>query len=134
MIRFVLCPLLIAASVSASGGGEREFPPGEIMVEGAGRLPAAAHVRRTHLLGAIEIYSITVYVDGSVLDMARIASPDVAKVLRVEVSFEGDPGRPLPFDWRRELVPAVEAAATAHLRGIFAPVRQGVSCTIEILS
>ena len=116
-IRFAAYQLLIVLCMSASLRAEDEFPPSELMVEGAGRLPTAAHARRTHLLGAIEIYSIAVYVDASTLDLARLASPDVAKALRIEIAFEEDPRRPFPFDWRRELVPTLEAAGTAHLRG-----------------
>ena len=131
MIRFAAYTLLIVLCVSASLRAEGEFPPSELMVEGAGRLPTAAHARRTHLLSAIEIYSIAVYVDGSMLDLARLASPDVAKALRIEIAFEEDPRRPFPFDWRRELVPTVDAAGTAHLVGSFAPLRRGDVISIE---
>lgn len=131
MIRFAAYPLLIVLCVSALLRAEGECPPSELMVEGAGRLPTAAHARRTHLLGAIEIYSIAVYADGSMLDLARLASPDVAKALRIEIAFEEDPRQPFPFDWRRELVPTVDAAGTAHLRGSFAPLRRGDVISLE---
>lgn len=62
---------------------------------------------------------------------ARLASADVAKALRIDVTYDDDLRRRVVLDWRRELVPPLEPQAVAHLRGSFAPLRQGDVVQIE---
>jgi hypothetical protein len=107
-------------------------PPGEVALDGQGTVPLAGHGRRTHLLDSVELYGVAVYVEGS-LDRARLSLPDVVKVLRIDVRYTEDLRRPIQFDWRRELVPTVDAAGTAHLRGAFAPLQRGDVVQIEFV-
>ena len=52
-------------------------------------------------------------------------------MLRIDVTYREDVLRPMALDWRRELVPPLEAAGVAHLRGVFAPLQYGDSVQIE---
>ena len=112
--------------MSARQGG----PPEQIVLETTGRLRLAAHARRTHLLGAVDLYTVAIYAAGAV-DRDRLASADVAKALRIDVTHREDVRRPVAFDWRRELIPRLEAAGEAHLRGVFAPLQLGDVVQVE---
>jgi hypothetical protein len=105
-------------------------PASEVALDRQGTVPLAAHARRTHLLDTLELYGLAVYVDGA-LDRARLSLPDVVKVLRIDVRYTEDLRRPIQFDWRRELVPTLDAAATAHMPGTFAPLQRGDIVQIE---
>ena len=83
------------------------------------------------MLGLVEVYTLAVYVDGSTLDPSRLISPDAPKALRIEVRYTGDLQRRVPVDWTRELIPVLDPAATAHLRGTFAPLREQDVVLIE---
>jgi hypothetical protein len=85
---------------------------------------------RTHLLGTLDLYTVAIYSAGS-SDYARLAAADAAKALRIEVTYQDDLRRPLPVDWRGELVPRLEPQAVAHLRGSFAALRPGDIVQIE---
>jgi hypothetical protein len=52
-------------------------------------------------------------------------SPQTAKALRIEITYENDLRRRVAIDWRRELIPPLEASAIAQLRGTFAPLQHG---------
>lgn len=104
--------------------------PAEVAVNGAGSLPLAAHAGRSYLLGTVDVYDLGIYVAGP-LSGARLASPDVAKALRIEVTYVEDLHRSMPLDWRREFEPILEPAGTAHLRGTFAPLQHGDVVQIE---
>ena len=112
------------AILSAAPAAAQGAPP-SLSVDGAGILPLAAQARRTHLAGSIELYSVAVYLEGSLRDTAVIASRSVAKALRIEVTYKPDLQRPMPLDWQRELIPALEPNAVAELRRIIAPLRYG---------
>jgi hypothetical protein len=101
------------------------------MAQGSTVLSRAGHATRVHLLGSVEIYSLGLYLEGSTVDRARLRSPDVSKALRIDVRYTEDLHRRVPFDWRRELVPTLEPAASTHLRGTFAPLREGDVVVIE---
>ena len=58
-------------------------------------------------------------------------SPDVAKALRIEITYEEDFRRQLTIDWQRELVPPLNLAAIEHLRQTFAPLKRGDVVQIE---
>ncbi len=131
MFRTVVCAVAVATSLSGSARAEPLNHPPAVTPDGASPLPLAAEAARVHLLGAVEMYTLALYVEGPALDRQVLASPDVAKALRIEITYEEDLRRRLPFDWRRELVPRLEPAATTHLRGSFAPVRDGDVVLIE---
>ena len=120
--------LIVSATVSLRARQVR--PPEQITVGSSEPLRLWAHARRTHLLGTVDVYTVALYGGGAV-DYQRLASIDVAKALRIEVTYEDDLRRHLSIDWRRELVPPLEPQAVAHLRGSFAPLRQGDVLQIE---
>jgi hypothetical protein len=82
-----------------------------------------------HLAGLEDLYKIALYATPP-FDQSQLLSPDVAKALRIEVTYERDWRRPA-VDWFRELVPRLEPAAVAHLLGVFAPLRRGDIVLIE---
>ena len=88
-----------------------------------------AQTSRNQLLGLIQIYNVALYLDGPV-DRARLASPQSAKALRIEVTH-GNDDRRLPVEWWRELIPKLEAQAVAHLMGTFGGLRSGDVVQIE---
>ena len=91
----------------------------------------AAQATRWDLLGAVELYTIALYTDQGAVSRDILASPDVAKALRIQVSYEEDLRRRLALDWRRELLPRLESAATAHIQGSFAPIQHGDVVIVE---
>jgi hypothetical protein len=99
--------------------------PLTIRLDGAASVQKAAESRRVHLLGIVELYSLAVYVDGSLVDRTRLASSDVPKALRIAVSYQEDLRRHIALDWRRELVPQIDRPAAAHLHSTFAPLTRG---------
>jgi hypothetical protein len=121
--------LLIASP--ALSAAQSVLQPPTVTLDGAGAIARAGQARRVHLLGAVDLYSIAMYVDGPLFDRAQLISPDVAKVLRIVVTYKEDLHRRVAFDWRRELIPRLDPAATAHLWGTFAPLRDGDVVLIE---
>jgi Chalcone isomerase-like len=101
------------------------------MAIGSVSVPMAAQARRTHLIGAQDLYLVTIYKHGAIGDTVRLASPEAPKALRIDVGYEDDLSSRTPLDWRRELVPLLDPAATAHLRGSFAPLRRGDVVVVE---
>lgn len=122
------CALIVGATASV---GAREIRPPEQITTGGGeplRLWGWAH--RTHLLGTLDLYTVALYSPGGG-DYARLAAVDLAKALRIEVTYQDDLRRRVAIDWRRELVPRLEPQAVAHLLGSFAPLRRGDVVQIE---
>jgi hypothetical protein len=131
----MLRPLLVSWSLAVLSAAvplqaQRGSPPAEVAVNGAGALPLAAHASRSYLLGTVDVYDLGVYVAGA-MSRAHLSSPDVAKALRIEVTYVEDLHRSMPIDWRREFEPILEPAGTAHLRGTFAPLQHGDVVQIE---
>ena len=122
-----LCSLMLIASAMRASAQ----PPASVAVDGVLAIPLAGHAHRVHLLGTIDLYTIAMYVNGSLRDDAQLSSPQVAKAIRIEVTYEDDLHRKIAVDWRNELVPRLEAPAVAHLRGAFAPIRRGDVVLIE---
>lgn len=60
-----------------------------------------------------------------------LVSPEIDKALRIQVLYREDLRRRLAIDWRRELVPSLEAAATAHIRAAFLPLRHADVVIVE---
>jgi hypothetical protein len=105
--------------------------PASIDPEPGLTLPVAGRAERLHLLGLLEIYSVALYSKVAARDVARLASPDVAKALRIEIEYEEDFRRQLTIDWQRELIPPLNHAAIEHLRQTFAPLKRGAVVLIE---
>lgn len=125
-----LWAVVIAAFVPLAAHAQPNEHPSSLAAEGS-TLSRVGQATRVHLLGAVELYSLALYVEGSTLDRARLVSPEVAKALRIEVRYEEDLRRRLAVDWRRELIPRLEADATEHLGGTFASLREGHFVLIE---
>jgi hypothetical protein len=123
-----LLALVLAAGISASTATSSE-PPASLTLDGGAPLARAGQVSRNHLLGLIQIYNVALYFDGPV-DRARLASPQSAKALRIEMTH-GNDDRRLPVEWWRELIPKLEAQAVAHLMGTFAGLRSGDVVQVE---
>jgi hypothetical protein len=119
--------LFMVPSLRAEGG---ELPA-TLSVEGKGPLTLASQAARRDLLGAVELYTIALYTDRGAVSREILASPDVAKALRIQVSYEEDLRRKLVIDWRRELVPRLDSAATAHIQGSIAPIQHGDTVIVE---
>jgi hypothetical protein len=105
--------------------------PSSINPEPGTTLPKAGEAERFHLLGLLEIYSVALYSTVPAHDVARLASPDVAKALRIEIEYEEDFRRQLTIDWQRELIPPLNHTAIEHLRQTFAPLKRGAVVLID---
>lgn len=105
--------------------------PRTLTPEGGTALSLAGHAARLYLLGQVEIYDMALYVESAPADLAHLRSDATSKAVRVEVRYEDDLRRPLPIDWRRELVPQLEAAGAAHLRATAGTLRHGDVMLIE---
>jgi hypothetical protein len=122
---------LLAARQLASPATESLLHPPTVTPEGAGPIARAGQARRVHLLGTVDLYSLAMYADGPLFDRAQLISPDVAKVLRIVVTYREDLHRRGALDWRRELIPPLDSAATVHLRAAFASLRNGDVVLVE---
>jgi hypothetical protein len=121
---------LLALLLPTAATNARELrSPEQITVEGV-PLRRTAQAHRTHLLGSLDLYTISLYSDGQI-ESQRLASADVAKALRIDVTCTDEARMRVGFDWRRELVPRLEPRAVAHLLGSFAPLRHGDVVQIE---
>ena len=127
---FVVIALIVSAT--ASLGARENRPPEHLTVGEREPLRLRGHALRTHLLGTVGLYTVALYSDGAG-DHARLASADVPKALRIEVTYEDDLRRRVAIDWQRELVPSLEPQAVAHLRGSFAPLRRDDVVLVEYL-
>jgi hypothetical protein len=123
-------PALISTVLLLSAPGLQH--PAAVTPEGASAaVPLAAQARRVHLLGAVEIYSVALYVDVPLSERARLIATDVPKALRIEIAYEEETRPRVTFDWRRELVPSLETPAATTLRGAFAGLKRGDTISVE---
>ena len=100
-------------------------------LHGPGSPQLVAQATRAHQLGSITLYTIALYVQPP-SSRAEMLSSDVAKALRIEVTYQPDLRRPPLIDWQRELIPTLlTPAAVAHLRGTFAALKRGDVVLIE---
>ena len=99
--------------------------PASLELDGSVSVRLAAQARRAHLVGAVDLYRVAVYANVPLRDGAALSSSDEPKAIRVDVIYKPDLHRPLPIDWQRELIPGLDAGATAELRRIFMPLRGG---------
>ena len=133
MRKFILCvACVVALSVSLSSQGADAGQPPSLNLPGPVTIPMIAQASRAHLLGAIRLYTIAIYANGP-FDPVEMVSPDIAKALRIEVTYEEDLRQRTKLDWHGELVPRLEPAAAAHLRGSFAALKQGDVVIVEFL-
>ena len=123
--------VVITSILAVSGRAQASTHPPTIILDGTSSLPLAGEAARVHLLGLVEIYSLAIYVEGSVRDRTLLASPEVPKILRIEIQYADDLRRQLQIDWRRELVPELTPAGTAHLQRAFAALRHGDVISVE---
>lgn len=130
MFQRLVGALVITTGLVVSLPAQSAAHPQSITPEGGSALPLAGEATRTHLLGLTDLYSLALYVAGST-SRQHLLSPDVPKVLRIQIIYEEDPRNRIGIDWRAELVPRLESAATAHLRGTFAPLRGGDVVLVE---
>jgi hypothetical protein len=130
-MNLVSAAAVISALLLLPAGAQSPEHPPSVTPEGGAPVRKATEAARVDLLGAREFYTLAVYVNGSPADSASLRSPDVPKALRIAVTFKEDLSRRVPLDWRRELVPALDAQGSAHLRGTFAPLRYGDVVLIE---
>ena len=122
--------LILAVVFTTAAPNARELRlPEQITVEGVS-LRRTAQAHRTHLLGSLDLYAISLYSDGPI-EPQRLASTDVAKALRIDVTCTDETRIRVGFDWQRELVPRLEPRAVTHLLGSFAPLRHGDAVQIE---
>lgn len=129
MKRTGIALVLAAAAIAGARAQTVESPPA-ITPDGGTALPLAGQAAREYLLGAVELYIVGLYAEGG-FDPSRLASADVPKVLRIAVQYKDDLRRRVSLDWRRELVPVLEPAAAAHIRGAFAPLQHGDVVLVE---
>ena len=110
---------------------ERGQVPATLSVEVRSPLMLASQATRRDLLGAVELYTIALYTAEGTVSRETLTSPDVPKALRIQVSYEETLRRKLALDWRRELVPRLEPAATAHIQNSFASIQHGDTIIVE---
>lgn len=126
---FVLsCVLSWSVAVLPASAQNLEQPP-TLSVNRSATLPRAAEASRFDLIGTVPLYSVAVYAER--LDRAQLASPDVAKALRIVVTFKEDLRRTIRVDWRRELIPRLEPSGQTALQGLIAPLQQGDTILVE---
>ena len=111
-------------------GAQTTNHPANLLPEGGTPLPLVGQAERVHLLGTRRLYGVAVYAAPPIGD-SRLASPDVAKAIRVEITYENDLRRQVTIDWRRELIPPLDGRAIVQLRGTFAALQQGDVVLIE---
>ena len=131
MPRTLLSAVLIASALHLQVDTQSVEHPATLLTENNVSLPRAGQAARARLLGQQPIYSVAVYVAGSLSDRDHLASPDVPKILRIATTEEEDLYRRVVLDWRQELVPPLEPAEATHLRGAFASLRGGDLVVVE---
>ena len=128
--RFLAVALLFAvAPITAAA----EQPP-SLTPDGGRALPLAARASRGHLLGQIELYTLAIYAETPPSDRTNLSSPDASKALRIELTYQDDLRRRIAVDWRRELVPQLEATAATLLRGTFGGLKHGDVVLVEYVA
>lgn len=123
--------LVVVLAVCTGVPSARAQQPDTITPDDGLHLPRIAQADRSHLLGSLEMYSLALYADPANHAVERLASADVPKALRIQIRYREDLRRTAAIDWRRELLPTLNPQATAHLRGTFAPLREGDVVLVE---
>ena len=131
MFRMLVSAILIVSTAQLSAIGQLSDHPETLLTENNVSLPRAGQAVRARLLGEQPLYSVAVYVDGRLADRDHLSDPDVPKALRIAITYQDDLYRRFALDWRPELVPQLEPPEATHLRGSFAPLRQGDVVLVE---
>jgi hypothetical protein len=126
-----LLSLIFVACLTSWSAAQADEPPANLTVDGRAPLMMAAQAARSDFLGAVQLYTIAIYTDGGSLSRELLVSPDTAKAIRIQVSYQDDLRRKVAIDWRRELLPRLEAGVAAHIQGSFAPIQYGDTVIIE---
>jgi hypothetical protein len=129
MAHYLLSLLLVVTGATAPAQDARQPP--ETMALGTSSLSLVAKARRTHLLDAVDLYGVAIYVPDHEPLRPALLDPHVAKVLRVEVHAADDLTQRSTIDWRSELIPRLNAAGTAHLRNAVGALRRGDLLLVE---
>src|SRR5688572_5558609 len=80
----------VFAAMTSPASAQTAQNPASVSVDVGATLPRAAQATRVHLLGLLDLYNIALYAAGPAGDLQRLASPDVAKALRIEITYEED--------------------------------------------
>ena len=123
-------PLVLAIFVAST---QTVRHPATLSPDGATQLPLMGQAERVHLLGARRLYGVAVYAEAPIHD-ARLVSPETAKIIRIEITYENDLRRQVTIDWRRELIPPLDGRAIVQLRGTFGALQRGDVVVIEYTS
>lgn len=129
-MRTLGCAILLLAWLPSGSTAQTPLHPSSLDVNGA-PLEKIGEAVRSFLLGQEEAYGVALYVDGSSVDVARLASADTPKALRLVVRQKDEIRPRIALDWKRELLPRVEPGVATHLQGTFAPLRHGDVVLIE---
>jgi hypothetical protein len=124
---FVLAVAVMARPTQTQG--QTLDHPRTLNANGTAAIAKVSEASRVALLGTVPLYSVAIYADR--LDRAQLASPDVAKALRILITFKPDLRRSFPVDWRRELVPNLEPAGRTTFLGLITPLQQGDHILVE---
>jgi hypothetical protein len=131
MLRTAGLLLTIVSMFAPRAQAQPSAHPSTVAPDGAAPILKAAEATRGHLLGVVDLYSVAIYAEGPVRDRARLVSTNAAKAVRIAVLYDDDLKRRLTLDWRRELLPPLEMAAMAQLRGAFAGLKRGDAVVVE---
>jgi hypothetical protein len=98
MLRTLIAVLILAAALELPARAQTVEHPATVTFDGARLVPKAGETSRVHLLGVVELYSLAVYVDGSIRDRQHVVSPDVPKALRIAITYKDDLSRRITLD------------------------------------
>jgi hypothetical protein len=129
MTRILISLLFFVTVASAAPQDEQQPPPA--MALGNTSLSLAAQARRAHLLGAVDLYDIAIYLPDNVPLRLALLDSDVPKALRLQVHAADDLPHRLTLDWRSELIPRLNAAGSTHLRNAVGSLRRGDLFVVE---
>jgi Chalcone isomerase-like len=130
IMKSIVSGLCLIVLTAAAASAQASAPP-TLSLEGAGPVPLAGRADRADRLGTVGLYSLAFYIDGSIRDRSHVASEDVAKAVRIEITYKDDLRRWATLDWRPELLPRVEPGVVTHLQGAFAPLKNGDVVVID---
>ncbi len=130
MIREAASGIAVLSAVALGAQAQSAQQPDTLVLD-TGSLAKAGEATRVHLYGGVALYSLALYVNERPLEAGTLGSPAAAKVLRLVILHKEDLHRRITLDWRRELVPRLDAPATTHLHGAFASMREGDVALVE---
>jgi hypothetical protein len=126
----ILISLLFFVTVS-DAPSQREPQPPPTLALGTSSLSLVTQARRTHLLGAVDLYDVAIYLPDNVPLRLALLDSEVPKALRLQVHAADDLPHRLTLDWRSELIPPLNAAGSNHLRNAVGSLRRGDFMVVE---